>query len=153
MKLAIKTTADDVGPALNKIAASLIGNAAELHRTAAEEFMTVTFSTFGASGINRPVYWPDLSPRYQRAIRYFGRPKLILTGDLSTSINILSLDSAGAEVGTQVEYAEKQQYGSGYLPARPFFPVYGRSDPELTDYARERIETRLLHDLIRFGLG
>jgi phage gpG-like protein len=119
-----------------------------------EEFMAVTFSTFGAGGINRPHYWPDLSTKYQKSIKYYGRPKLILTGELSTSINIIALTAQGVEVGTDVEYARKQQYGSGYLPARPYFPVMGdRTNPELTDYARARIEARIMRDLLRLGLG
>ena len=131
------------------------GGKVELNRALGEEFMAITFSAFGAGGKNRPHDWPALSPKYQKAIGYFGPPTLILDGYLSTSINILDLNSQYVEVGTDIEYAAAQQFGnpSSFLPARPYFPVVGSGPDsvELTDYARQRMENRLLAELARYG--
>ncbi len=157
MTLKVTIKQDSMTPAVEKAIAGLTsGGMVQLNRALADEFMAITFSAFGAGGTNRPAYWPDLSKKYQKAIQYFGRPKLILTGELSTSINLLELNAQFAEVGTDTDYAAAQQFGdaSRNLPPRPYFPVYGDGlgSVTLTDYAERRMREAALRQLARFGL-
>lgn len=105
-----------------------------------DKFLRITWENFGVNGANRPKEWSPLSPNYQRAIKYFGPPKLILTGDLITSIRKTGEGQGWIEAGTDVDYASDHQYGTKWVPARPFFPITGPPDnPKLTPYAESQM--------------
>ena len=107
-----------------------------------KEFVMVSLETFGASGVNRPSPWAPLSKRYQRQIRYFGPPKLILDGSLVGSIRQVSASAESTLVkvgsGKSESYAMAHQWGVGKLPARPYLPI--NPDRSLTDLGRKRLE-------------
>lgn len=44
----------------------------------------------------------------------------VLTGNLRRSIHTVPLDPTHAQVGTDVEYAPYQEYGTRHIPAHPF---------------------------------
>lgn len=110
-------------------------------RAAGDRLLRITWENFGASGAHRPSEWAELSKRYQKQIGYFGPPKLILYGDLISSIMRTGEGDGFVEVGTENHYASDHQYGiPGRLPARPFFPVEGPADiPRLTQYAETEV--------------
>lgn len=111
-------------------------------------FANITKNNFGTSGIDRPIVWPPLSPRYMRKINYFGPPKLILTGKLRNSIQIGYVRSNSVTIESDIDYAGIQQFGGETvnIPARPYFPVISstRYGPhELTPYAAGEVRKML----------
>lgn len=101
----------------------------------ADKLLRITWENFGENGQNRPIEWQPLSPRYQRAIGYFGPPKLILEGDLISSVRTLGMGDDWVEIGSDLPYAGIQQRGEGPVPARPYFPVYDNGvEAELTPF-------------------
>lgn len=111
----------------------------------ADKFLRITWENFGTEGQHRPSSWAPLSPPYQRKIKYFGPPKLILSGDLITSIRTLDRSENSFTVGSEVYYASIHQrggsHGSGVVvPKRPYFPVYDDGgEVELTGYAEHEV--------------
>lgn len=116
----------------------------------ADTALRVTWENFGENGANRPSEWPPLSPRYQKAIGYFGPPKLILEGDLISSIRTLDLSDDSVTIGTEIEYASVHQFGAGFVPARPYFPFYGDASgaammtPFLEEKVNQAVERKLV---------
>ena len=107
----------------------------------AAKFMEIAVGNFGLTGAHRPSDWPPLSPNYQRRIKYFGPPLLILSGDLLANIKLLEKTKNSFTVGNLVHYASTQQRGGGPVPARPFFPVIESGEQfQLTPYAQQEME-------------
>jgi phage gpG-like protein len=102
------------------------------------ELLNITQEQFGPDKPNRPAPWPPLSDSYKKKIKYFGPPKLILSGALHDSFTIRAT-STEVFVTAHKPYAEYQQFGTNKMPMRPYFPVV---DGELTPYAEERIRER-----------
>jgi phage gpG-like protein len=107
----------------------------------AEKFFEITRENFGNDGIDRPIEWPALSPKYAKRV---GREHatLFVSGELEASLTWQSTPEY-AEVFTDSEYAEVHQFGGGnHIPARPFMPLKNASaveDAELTDFAAEQV--------------
>ena len=83
----------------------------------------VTYANFGETGIARPAPWADLKIQY--AIDYHDgdtTPTLVLSGALRDGF-VKEVSDTAAVLFNTVEYADKQQFGKGMLPARPYYPV------------------------------
>lgn len=94
----------------------------------AYRFYTITDHNFGFAGEDRPQPWPALSSKYAKEFHGGNRiPKLVLSGDLQSSIQVQESSGNGSAVYTDNPYAMSQQYGdeTTNLPARPFFPIIG----------------------------
>ncbi len=112
-----------------------------------EELRTLSERNFGANRPNRPAEWPPLSPTYQKAIKYFGAPKLILTGRLVSGFRITSTPDK-ATLYNETPYAARHQFGDNFgiykVPGRPFVPVI---NGELTPYAKKQLTDAALREL------
>lgn len=109
----------------------------------AEKFFEITRENFGDTGVDRPLEWANLSPKYARRV---GRDHatLFLSGELESSLNFDGTNPEFSEVWTDNDYALAHQFGnpSRNLPPRPFMPLTNESDSEyaeLTDYAAEQV--------------
>jgi len=110
-----------------------------IHSAIAYRLAQITRANFGPAGAHRPADWPRLSWPYQRAIRYFGPPKLVLEGKLIRNFGVVANREFGRVTNT-TPYAAIHQHGGrnrwGRIPARPYFPVTGGG---LTPYARREL--------------
>jgi len=96
-------------------------------------------NNFGEAGEDRPEEWVALSPAYARRV---GRPHATLevSGKLRYSIQV---DGEGPEGGRvwvdpdAVPYALAHQFGSGNIPARPYFPM--DENGQLTEYSQTSV--------------
>ncbi len=151
MNVTLKITQDTLSPALKKIADSMVlVEKRRLLRALGEKFLQMTKENFGATGKWRSQGWKPLTKNYQKRIRYYGPPKLVLRGTLKSSIR-LAVDSNRALVFTDSEYAAVHQWGGGNnIPPRPYFPVYGSGDNvRLTKRAEFELQNVLQSELNR----
>jgi hypothetical protein len=122
---------------LKRLASALdAGGQTRIHAAMGWRFAQIAKSTFGPNGQNRPNDWRSLSPRYQKAIGYFGPPKLVLYGALIRSIDLRRVSRDSVEIEAGSDYAEEHQHGSERLPRRGFFPVNAAT---LTRYAEAEL--------------
>ena len=135
----------------SKIGQLTSANRRQLLRVMGREFYKITMGTFGASGTNRASDWPPLTKRYQKRINYFGPPKLVLKGNLRSSIRVTVDNDRYAEIGTHIPYAGVHQFGGGNnIPARPYFPIVsGGVRKQLTPYAKTQIANAVSRELIQ----
>lgn len=119
-----------------------------------DEVCYITWENFGEAGSNRPFGWPPLSPKYQKAIGYYGPPKLILNGDLISSVKVQELTDDTVTVGSDIEYASIHQFGEGIVPARPYFPFYGDAigDATMTPFCERRVN-QVVENTVRQIVG
>lgn len=128
MNLAIKATLR-LDEALNR-KISMFGPAFKrrIMWRVSRELLSMTQANFGSSGLYRPSPWPPLSKKYQKRIKYFGPPKLVLKGPLLSSLTASVPNENTAEVSSTVVYAAAHQFGvaQNNLPPRPFFPIVSK---------------------------
>lgn len=91
-----------------------------------EKFFEVVRMNFGDFGVDRPIAWAPLSPKYAKRV---GREHstLFVSGRLAGAVKFSS-NAGGSTVSissSDVPYALAQQYGyaESNLPARPYFPI------------------------------
>ena len=105
---------------------------------AVTELGLIVRENFGATGVDRPLDWPSLNPRYaQRKHGGDVTPTLILTGALRDSIVVNLGDPDNAYVTSHNELAAYHQYGGPHLPMRPMFPM--DDNGVITPYTVERV--------------
>lgn len=142
MNLTIKLTVlnNPLTPKMTKLLRALDGAGKQyVLKEMGRELLDITLGQFGADKPHRAAPWAPLSPKYQKRIKYFGPPKLILSGELSNSLTLEGVNQNAVVVTAHSRYAAAHQFGSGPIPPRPFFPVI---DGEFTAYAEERIRQR-----------
>lgn len=149
MNIVLKVRSDTVTPALNKLSL-VLAEKRRLHRAIGEKFLEMSKRNFGVSGQYRSQGWRPLTKKYQKRIRYYGPPKLVLKGNLRSSIR-LSVTTSEATVYSDSPYAAVHQFGGGNnIPARPYFPVIGSDgNYRLTKRAEFEIQNALQAELNR----
>jgi phage gpG-like protein len=108
----------------------------------ANRFASIVNHKFGQEGEDRPWTWQPLTRNYADTHHGGNRiPTETLTGDLQASIQIDEMNPDHASVWTDCPYAAEQQWGTQFVPARPFFPLIGTGmdDAELTPYALDQV--------------
>ncbi len=106
----------------------------------------IVLNNFGFDGEDRPEPWPALSEKYAREFHDGNRiPKLILTGDLRSSIDVQLGSRESASCFTNNEYATEHQEGTEFVPARPFFPI--TADGELTEYTKGEVIAAAMREI------
>ncbi len=151
MNITLKITQDTLSPALKKIADSMVlVEKRRLLRALGEKFLQMTKENFGATGKWRSQGWKPLTKNYQKRIRYYGPPKLVLRGTLKSGIR-LSVDNNAATIFSESDYAAIHQFGGGNnVPARPYFPTTGTpGNVRLTKRAEFELQNVLQSELNR----
>lgn len=95
----------------------------------------------GEYGEFRPHEWDKLSKGYAKRVK---RPyaTLELSGGLLGSIGAEHAEDASTVFSIGCDYAAAHQYGEGFMPPRPFFPMTGDAgDEEITPQALNEVET------------
>jgi hypothetical protein len=113
-------------------------------------FLQITKTNFGPSGLHRPSAWAPLSPAYQKRIKYFGPPKLVLTRRMLLGLRQGGSGSDSTYVGTDVPYASYHQSDGMGKMYRPYFPI--QKNGTLTAYAKRemiRAAIQTLRNLLR----
>ena len=111
----------------------------QINQAIGSELIALAEDTFGIDGQNRPEPWHPLSPKYQKAIGYYGPPTLVLTRSMFESFGIHTATSYGVTVTNSSDYAEEHQHGAPArnLPRRGFFPI--TLGGQLTDHAKTEL--------------
>lgn len=96
----------------------------------------------------RPAEWPPLAASTLRRKQRHGGQPLIDRGALFRSVLAQDPGRDSVEVGTDREYSIYHQFGTGRMPARPFFPVAGgaltpRAEAEVRSAAERAIRALL----------
>lgn len=109
-----------------------------------------TRRNFGPSGVSRPEPWKPLSPKYAKRVK---RPyaTLDLTGKLFASFRMSVGTDEVSCFTTGVPYAARHQWGSGTLPARPYWPIDQQG--KLTEYAQRAVTTAASLELQKIFRG
>jgi phage gpG-like protein len=122
----------------------------------AERFFELTRENFGESGVDRPNEWPPLSEKYAKRVKR-DYATMFLSGELELSFQWDGSNLQYAEVWSDSPYAVVHNDGdsSRNIPARPVFPIIGKSDDpqaRLTDFAEQQIleaANQAIQNLIR----
>lgn len=149
MNVTLEIRNADLAAALEGVDAALWQVRSNVQLAMGSEFQEAVWDNIGDSGLDRPVPWPPLSPKYARRV---GRnhATLYVSGALKHSIKLDNSDPEGCLVffDGSVPYGMVHQFGGGNnIPARPYFPV--DESGEVMPRTRERVEAAALEELNR----
>lgn len=124
----------------------------------AREYYDVVYDNIGDNGVDRPIPWPALSPRYAAKVNR-SHATLFVNGTLLNAIRLGLGDPEEATVSVNdadCPYAVAHQYGypPRNLPARPYFPFdpfSGETTPNTLERVRETAARALQRELERRG--
>jgi len=139
---------------MRKVATALRRHRYDLNMAIAIVIADLTRNNFGINGRSRPTVWPPYARTYSPAKRKGSPATLIGHGVLMTSIRAAASYRAGivSAEGSR-NYAAAQQFGSRFLPARPYFPVFNAGGSLVLDYNAQLEVQKALHFYVRKILG
>ena len=117
-------------------------------KVGAEAIVRLIANTFQTSKSPTGEKWDDLDPKTVKKRKKNSDKPLLDSTRLSRSLLNASYGARSIKFGTNVEYAGYQQFGTRYIPARPFLPITRSGD--LTDDAGP---AKLVFDRIAAQVG
>ena len=117
-------------------------------KVGAEAIVRLIANTFQKSASPTGIGWEPLAEATIKRRRQNSNTPLMDTKRLSRSLLNASYGARSIKFGTNVEYAGYQQFGTRYIPARPFLPITRSGD--LTDDAGP---AKLVFDRIAAQVG